>query len=366
MTVITRKIQIRIVNDDLDERNKQYENLHKWRFICRQAANLVSTHLFTQDNIKDYVYLTEDIKIKLADNKKEEAGVLSTSHQNTCYQTLSARFKGDIPMDVMAQLNNIIYKTYKKEQANYYNGSKSLRNYRSNIPIPFSSRLMKIDRIDEGIFFTLYQIRFQFLFGRDKSGNKTIVNRVIDQEYKLCNSSISYDKGKKKWFLLLCVDIPKFSFKPTPGKCLFAKLDLDIPILIVVGDKSTELGNKEEYLHQRNQIQAALTRLQRDLRFTSSGKSRTQKLKAISRFKKKEYNYITTKLHTYSNKLVLEAKNAKAEKIVLIDQKQSEDEAKQNPFILRNWGYFGLKEMIKYKAGKYGIGLESQNLKAHE
>jgi len=41
--------------------------------------------------------------------------------------------------------------------------------------------------------------------------------------------------------------------------------------------------------------------------------------------------------------------------LLLVDQQEKEEEAAQNPFILRNWGYSGLKQKIERKAAGAGI-----------
>lgn len=356
--IITRKIQVAILEEDNDKKNDLYQQLHKWRFICRQAANIISSHRFTQDNIKDYIYLTEEVKVKLADASKDEEGIFQTSSQNSCYQVLSKRFKGEIPTSILSSLNQNVSKTYKEEKPQYFTGERSLRNYRKNIPVPFGSRDVSFFECKEDLCFDLFKINFKMLFGRDRSGNEAIVRKIMKGEFKLCSSSITYDLKKKKWFLLLCVDIPKRAYKPKEGQELNAFLDVEIPIKLMSGNNAISIGTKEDFLYQRLQIQSALRRLQANLRYARSGRGRKSKLKAIDRFKKKEKNYVSTKLHTYSKILILEAKRLKAETINLIDQKQSEEDAKENPFILRNWSYYGLLEKIKYKASREGINVK--------
>ena len=62
----------------------------------------------------------------------------------------------------------------------------------------------------------------------------------------------------------------------------------------------------------------------------------------------------------YSRMLVDLAIKNKCANIVLLNQKEREDKAKEdlergNDFVLRNWGYFGLKQKITYKADMVGI-----------
>ena len=95
-------------------------------------------------------------------------------------------------------------------------------------------------------------------------------------------------------------------------------------------------------------------------RWAKGGKGRKRKLQATNRFAEKEKNYVQTKLHTYSRELINRAIENKCATIFLVNQKAREKKAKEesqkgDPFLLRNWSYFGLKTMIEYKAKMYGI-----------
>ena len=360
--IITRKIQILVNEDDKGKRKEYYDKLFSWLHICRESANILSSHLFTLDNIKNMIYLSEETKVKLADIAKDESGILNTSYQNSGYRLLSKLYKGHIPTDILTNLNNNVNKTYKEEKIEYFTGKRSLRNYKTNIPMPFSSRKAKIGKNEAGkYFFTIHSIPFTLAFGRDRSGNKTIVDRVMEGEYKMSNSSIAHDKRKNKWFLLLCVNIPNSRLKGKPGVEVEANLDIDVPIIARCGKKTDEIGNKEEYLYQRVQIQQKLTRLQKSLRYASGGRGREAKLQAIERFHKKERNYAMTKLHTYSRLLVNFAVKMRAEKIILISTDiEKEPQTDEEKFILRNWGYYGLEQLVSYKAKMAGIETETQ------
>ena len=45
------------------------------------------------------------------------------------------------------------------------------------------------------------------------------------------------------------------------------------------------------------------------------------------------------------------------------EEKAKEDNAKGEPFVLRNWSYYGLKTKIEYKAKQYGISLKEDKVK---
>lgn len=46
------------------------------------------------------------------------------------------RFKGEISTDILGSLNNTIQSTFSKNKADYWQGTKSLRNFKKDIPIP--------------------------------------------------------------------------------------------------------------------------------------------------------------------------------------------------------------------------------------
>ena len=249
------------------------------------------------------------------------------------------------------------------------------------MPIPFKAERFLNLRFAEyengegekntGCFFTLMGIPFQMRFGRDRSGNRLIVERVISGEYKMCTSSIKVDG--KKTFLLLCVDIPKKEVKINPEKKLFAFLGVMNPVICTCdiraykvydsGYKWFEIGTKEEFNYRRRQIQEAVRRCQINNRYTTGGKGRKKKCQAIERWHEKENNYVDTKLHTYSRMLVDLAIKHECGQIILMNQIHREDEAKEDnkngePFVLRNWTYYGFKEKIEYKCKMVGITLK--------
>ena len=128
------------------------------------------------------------------------------------------------------------------------------------------------------------------------------------------------------------------------------------------GKHTFVIGNKEEFLHRRLQIQDAVRRCQINNRYTRGGRGRKKKCQAIERWHEKEKHYVETKLHTYSKLLVQEAVRHRCGTIVLLNQREREDAAQAEyhngkPFLIRNWSYYGMKEKISYKAAMHGIRL---------
>jgi transposase len=374
--VITRKIEIFICEEDKALRKEYYKRLYKTRDIAVKVANMTSSHLFMLDNTTPYLSDEDREKLTFLGVKGQKA-----TKQNAPYVVASNLFKGEVSMTMVASLQQEVYKAY---QADMKKGmwDRSLRSYKANIPVPYQPKAFvglrfaeyedKKGKKHEGCFFSVDGVPFQMRFGRDRSGNRLIVERAIKDEYKMCTSSVKYDTKKHKWYLLLCVDVPKKEAKVDPKKVMYAYLGVMNPIICTCdvraakdydsGYKWFEIGTKEEFNYRRRQIQEAVHRCQINNRYASGGKGRKRKTQALDRWENKERNYVDTKLHLYSRALVDLAVKHGCGEIRLIEQKPREDEAKEenkkgNPFVLRNWSYYGLKEKIAYKGKMVGVKL---------
>ena len=376
--VITRKIEVFVCEENKDVRKKYYEKIYANRDVAVKVANMAVSHLFALDNTMPYLSKQDKETIEYLGCKGQKA-----TRQNAPYVAASERFKGEADMSMISSVLQNVQKMYSDDCKNGGMWNKSLRSYKGNMPIPFKAERFQNLRFDsytngsgesaEGCFFTLIGIPFQMRFGRDRSGNRLIVGRVISGEYKMCTSSLKVEG--RKVFLLLCVDIPQSKdIKLDSQKTLYAYLDVLSPIVCACdvraikdydsGTKTFTIGTKEEFLYRRTQIQAAVRRCQINNRYSAGGKGRKKKCKAIERWHERENNYVDTKLHTYSRMLVDLAIKHKCGNIVLVDQKRREEEAKEGnqhgePFVLRNWTYYGLKDKIAYKCKTAGINLKT-------
>ena len=372
--IITRKIEIFVSESDKDLKKSYYQKLYDNRNIAVKVANMCASHLFALDNTMPYLSDTDKDKVTFLGVKGSPA-----TRQNAPYVAASRAFKGMADMGMVSCVIQNVQKMYQDDRKKGGQWDKSLRSYKANMPVPFKpDRFLNLRFADyaagdgtvkQGCFFTLMGIPFQMRFGRDRSGNRSIVERVISKEYKMATSSIQIQDGKT--FLLLCVDIPKKDNTPVKGKKLYAFLGVLNPICCFVSDnpdndlskmKIYEIGTCEEFNYRRRQIQESLRRLQAESKYSKGGKGRKRKTQAIVRFHEKEKHYIDTRLHTYSRMLVDYAVANRCAEIVLLNQSHREEEAKEGnkdgePFVLRNWSYFGLKTKIEYKAKLNDISL---------
>jgi hypothetical protein len=354
--IITRKIQLLLQAADKEEWKEGYDKLLAWREIVSRAANWIVTHQYIQENLKEMVYLTEGIRLKLADSRKDEEGILTTSRMNTTYRLLSGKLKGEIPMSIIGALNSRIVSVFNKEKGDYREGKRSLRTYRRDQPIPVvSAAISALEEVEpEEYRFQLFGLAFRTNFGRDASGNRQIFDKYARGECRLRDSSL--EVRKNKLFLLAVFDyVGEQRPQLSPDLRVEASLSMDAPIIAAIGTRQIRIGSKEEYLHRRLAIQEAMRRTQSALRGSRGGKGRKKKMKALERFEELEKNYVRTRLHQYSSRLISFCLEEGAGVLVLKGQLEKEAEAGEDAFLLRNWGYYGLKDKISHKAAKYDI-----------
>jgi hypothetical protein len=354
--ILTRKIQVYIDSDDKAFVQQAYTTLHQWQYICFKAANYIFTHSFLQEQIKELIYLNEGVQLKLADIKKDQDGILTTSKLNSTQQVLSKNFKGQIPIHILSSLNMTLAKHFSNEKLSYISGERSLRNYKKNIPIPFrGTDITKLRSIDDGISFSfsLFKMPFRTYLGKDAFDKRRLFHKAINGEIKLCTSSLVLEE--KKIYLLASFRLEKDQHSLDPAIIAEASLSLEYPIVVHVGKARYNIGNKEEFLYRRLAIQAARQRVQKAAAFNRSQHGKVRKLKALKRFEDKEYNYIKHKLHVYSRRLIDICIKNRAGNLLLVNQHDKEQAAKEDEFLLRNWSYHDLKEKIFYKAAKAGI-----------
>lgn len=356
--IITRKIKLSVVGTP-EQKKEDYDKLRRWNEIVFRAANFCSTHLYAQNNIKEFFYFNDDFRVNLSKRVNDDDGVFDTSRPNTIYRMLSEKFKGDCPMDILSNLGNTLYQTFSKESKDYFAGKKSLRSYRSNIPMPFSSRSISNIRLTEdkkNHQFSLFGVDFCTFYGRDFSGNRLMIQRCIDGEYKLCNSSLHrvFKNNKPELYLLATISIPAVENEYKEGRVCRLRLGIDHPIELDIEGKLFQIGSSDEFLYGRISIQRALQSAQINSRYTKGGKGRKRKMQATERFRKKEINYVSTKLHQYTAKVIELCRKFRAGTIELV----APEKEQLDNLLLRNWSYYGLTDKLQYKCRIAGIELK--------
>lgn len=271
---LTRKIRLLVDLPTSDERKEAIGKLYQWQNRCFRAANMIVSHLYVQEMIKDFFYFSEGIKYKLADEKKDENGMLQRSRQNTTYRVVVDHFKGEIPTNILGNLNRILISTFLKNRKAYGSGERSLMNFRRDIPLPFDMDGVKglcYNEEKKAFCFRLFSIPLK-TYLRKETDKHRLMERVITGESKLCTSHIQLKDGKT--YLLAVFDIEKDKHKHilNPAVMAEATMSLEHPIVVKIGRAKLNIGSREEFLFRRLAIQASRSRAKTAVSYSRSGK----------------------------------------------------------------------------------------------
>jgi len=407
-TCITRKIEVHLHKhgDSEEALQRLNEECRIWDEINNnlyKAANRIISHCFFNDtyeyrlklqsprlqeiekllsNPKRNKLSDEDIKQLKAERKqlfanfKKQRQVFlrggveegANPEQNSTYRVVSNEFIDVIPSEVLTNLNQNISSTYREYSLDVERGSRTIPNYKKGIPVPFSIKrsgeLMLKKREDGSIYVRFPKcLEWDLFFGRDRSNNREIVERVLNGQYDVGISTIQETKNKKR-FLLLVVKIPKESKKLNPNRVVGVDLGINIPLYAALNDNEyggLGIGSREQFLKVRMRMAAQKRELQRNLRHTTNGgHGRAQKLQALDRLEGKERNWVHLQNHIFSKSIIEYAlKNGagviQMERLAGFGRDKNEEVENEFKFILRYWSFFELQTMIEYKANAAGI-----------
>lgn len=408
MPTITRKIELKLYTEGLseDERKAQWGLLYHINDNLYKAANNISSKLYLDDHVASMVRLKHDEYLSLVKALKkakrqkspdedliaeldkqvsvaekemtdQELAICKYATEMST-QSLSYRFATEIEVNIFAKildcLKQGVYATFNSDAKDVKRGERAIRNYKKGMPIPFAwDDSLKIETEDKEFFLRWYNgLRFRLEFGKDRSNNRLIVKRCLkmdsdfDGEYKLCNSSIQFVKrdGGTKLFLLLVVNIPQENVELNKKIVVGVDLGINSPAYVAtnITMERQQIGRRDTFLNARMAFQRRYKSLQK-LQNTAGGRGRKKKLEPLERLKDAERNWVRTQNHLFSRDVVRFAVKARAATIHMEDLsgfgKDNDGNADdKKEFVLRNWSYYELQTMIKYKAAKYGIKVE--------
>lgn len=401
MPVITRKIELRLDRTGLSKEDvaARWDTLHQFNNNLYLVANDLISDLYLRDKVgrilcwsnQKYNDLQKQLKKKgLDENKKvelekqmEEVMKTINAHSKEILQRPIQSFAYSIVTNgegsksfgtgILNTLKQDVHARYKRDNKDIRKGKKSISNYKKGMPIPFpiDNKSVKLYQKDETFFLKWYQdIQFILHFGRDASNNQLIVERCLGIskdgiQYKMCSSSIQLRKGKI--FLLLNVDMPKESFKQIKGMVVGIDLGLNVPIYAATNQTQERkaIGNRESFLNQRMVFQHRYKKLQR-LQLTRGGRGRSHKLAPLERSHETERNWIRTQNHLLSKAVIEFAKKVRAstinmERLTNFGKDETGEVKEDKKFVLRNWSYYELQNLIEYKAKMANIKVQYVN-----
>ena len=337
-TIITRKIEIFIEESDIEKRKEHYKCLRDYSMYSRNLANDIM-------NLKQSLRFVKSVSdVSLSD-------YIDGSERNLGYKVFTSKYKNLLPSYIRSSINKKVSNDFKNSIKDILRGDTTIISYKKDFPIFLRSNdIRKFGQ--DGFLFN--SIQFKFNFGRDRSDNRSIVNGVISGNYKMCDSFLKFKDNKL--FLFMSCKIPLNKQKLDDDRVMGVDLGINFPAYISVNNTDFErsIGTREEFLNQRLGIQKQKTELQRSLVSTRGGRGRGKKLSKLESVREKERNFVKTLNHKYSKQIV---ESAIVERCSIINMEDllSISKGDKNQFILRNWSYYELQSMVKYKAEKNGI-----------
>lgn len=418
-STITRRIEVCLHRHGDSDEAKQYmdEDRSAWTAIndnLYKAANLIVSHSFFNDAYLDRLRIQsprfKEIKKQLhpskigkldkdtiAELKAEQKNLNKVfrnerlrflrggdsegkgSEQNSTFRVVSDEFLEVIPSNVLTCLNQNITSTYKKYRNEIESGGRTISNFRKGLPVPFSIKengKLRLDTRADGSVFIKFPgggkvrerakykpgMEWDLMFGRDRSNNREIVDRILNGQYDVGDSSIQ--KVKNKNFLLLVVKIPRQPSVGNPDRVVGIDLGLNIPLYAALNDsdyKRLSIGSRDHFLRIRQRMEAQRRELQSCLHdSTNGGRGRTHKLRALERLKDKERNWVHQQNHIFSRSAIEFARKNNAgvihmERLTGFGRDENGDVKSDKKYFLGKWSYYELQQLIEYKALAVGI-----------
>lgn len=403
MPKITRKIELYFDRSGLSEE----ECKEKWSFIYKlndnlyRIANRLVNQLYLADEIDDILRLSDqeyiDLRKKLANKKLDEAtrgtleeqmsqlmkrinerrsAILQRPPQSFAYSVVTESDTEGLTAQILNELKQNVFSHYNADTKEVMKGEKAISSYKKGMPIPFPFNDSIILYEEEGFFYLKWYkgIRFILHFGRDASNNQLIVERCLGISkdkiaYKACTSSIQIKKNGNhtKIFLLLVVDVPVEQYVQKPNMVVGVDLGLNVPIYAATNStlERKAIGSREAFLNQRGAFQRRFRALQR-LQATKGGRGRLHKLEPLERVREAERNWVRTQNHLFSREVInfaidVGASTIQMEKLTNFGKDAQGEVKEDKKYVLRNWSYFELQNLIEYKAKKAGMKVKYIN-----
>lgn len=258
------------------------------------------------------------------------------------------------------------FSNYKKEMLK---GERSVLSFKANQPLDIHNKAIKLS-YENGNFFVALKmlnragkekyginddLRFRMQV-RDKSV-RTILERLMNDEYKVSASKLMYDKKKKLWKLNLCYSFDNHVISTLdPEKIMGVNLGVVYPIMASVNGDYARFSIKGGEIEAfRSRVEARRRSLLNQSRYCGDGRighGRKKRTKPAAQIADKIARFRDTTNHKYSRALIDYAiKNdcgtIQMEKLTGITSNAEH--------FLKEWSYFDLQTKIESKAKEAGI-----------
>jgi len=343
----------------------------EWKVFGKVAGDITHNLIKVMNDAMTMHYLHIQEKYKYKEDTGEKFSVEEhygvKTYQTVINRELRDRYKGlNIPSDMLSSAVREAINTFNTNSLDVLKGNASLMTFRRDQPIPVAGRSLRLtEDYTVRLSFMTKEIAEKYGFkGRNKQNfevqlktyknSRLILDRILEGEYKLCDSHVQRDL-KGKWYLILTYKQPVKEISKKEGRIMGIDLGLSKAVYAALNDsKENFFIDGGEVSSFRRRVRARRKSYQNQLRVCSDnrrGHGRKTLLKPLDKLSKKESNFRGTVNHRYSKKIVEWAVNNK----VSVIQMEDLSGISANNTFLSNWDYFDLQSKIEYKAEQEGI-----------
>lgn len=318
---------------------------------CKMANEVIRNVMFNMNRYEDFK--KQNPNLKSNELSKAYSELYGLTVNGFAYDTTKSY---NIIASVRTALSNVIYKKLNDEKKNIFLNKISIPSFtKDKMSVYFRWMFSKIEIKENNYLFQISKdLTFKLNFGRDRSNNKSIVDKILSGEYKGCDSCITID-GNKMFLNLTFKFEPKIVESVDNGVILGIDLGINRPVTLSRSDSQyvpqIEIGNL--MLQMRLQFQKRRKKLSKGLKFANGGHGRDKKMKKLDAIRNKEHNYVETINHKITREII---EYCKRELIKIIHMEDLTGITKNaTEYFLKSWPYYQIQQMLEYKAKEAGI-----------
>ena len=336
---------------------------------------------------------TKEVYEKLRESLYQTWKALNTAYNEYIFQHINRERKGDeytgeeqrkfqnsgyraihdfpLPSYIRASISQTAYKRYRNDikQGGVLSGKRTWSHYRYPSPMPFMKDMIKLSNNEE------YYARMHY-FSKDtpfhlmvrRNEQRLILDRIIDGQYRLNDSSIQWDKQHNKWYFNISFSFEKDTENNQLDKSIVVGVDLGIaaPVACALNCddyKRAFIGHRAEIDAFRARIKSKRTQILRENRKIyglRTGHGKSGKLKPIRKLEHSISNFMNTCNHKLSRAIVNFARENSAG-VINFEDLSNLAEKKQKNYYLRDWNIHDIITKTEYKAKEEGILVQKVN-----
>lgn len=263
---------------------------------------------------------------------------------------------------------------FDSEKKDLFRLNRSLSTFKKSYPVPIHYGSIKYQKNSSGYIFECALFsgdaeydtkRFPLILNTKKisPSQRYLLDGIFSKRIVSKSAKISCDKYGKKWYVTIAYQPPKKD--NDLSRDIVVGVDLG-SINMLYAASSSSPGrlciDGKELTAYRNKIRSKRDSYRKNICISNrTGRGRKKALKPVENLSMKEANFIDTKHHKASKKLIEFAISERAGVI----QMENLDSLKKGKCDtnLRNWNIGGLQSKVKYKAEAEGIRVVEVNAK---